>query len=222
MSRHSQISFPGEDKEIVRTIIYFIISIIIVLSSLVILFVNTNNLKTNITECIDENSELIETSNNLILEIGTMQRRLLAMAVVSDERDEKRIMGRWYNAVDSSGSFHSIVLHQLKSNKEFSEHFPIINTLPDIRAKYLVASREFVGLLKSKAEDQIVSEFLLKELGPKFKKYRITQLKIGSLIHEKFIEESQEITRKSSFVVWCVFGIGVFPFFFLGYRLFKK
>lgn len=221
MRLNNQFDQYSEGNSLVRTLSFIIISTVAIISSLIILLYNNKSLDKKINQCISNNTELIMTSNNLMLEIGNAQRRILALALTIDKSEQKDLIRDRELAISNSHKHHEEITKYIESNPLIPELSQISRKSNQLRKEYLKLSEHFILLLEKKVDETIISAYLTEKLTPKFKKYRLNQLKISESLNKQFIVESQSITKKSSTVVWVAFVIGVLPFVFLFKVLFN-
>ena len=221
MHLSNQYDRSSENNSLIKTVFYFIISILIIISSLIILLVSNKNLDTNITKCISNNTKLITSSHNLLLEIGSAQRRVLALALITDKKKQEGIRKKWELAISNSEKHNKAISEYFNRNYSTLTHGAIMKKSQEHRIEYLKSSKKFIQLINLKKDRNIISKFLIYDLGPKFKRYRIMQLELSKMLNEQFLIDSHNITAKASKTVWIVFSIGLFPFVFFGYKLFK-
>lgn len=205
----------SEKNSLIKTLLFLIVSAIVIIASLIVLLTNNKNLDRNINRCISNNTQLISTSNNLIHETGSAQRRLLSLALVTDKTELQSIYNERDLAISNSQKCHNKIVEHLKSKTLISELSYTVKKSIILRIEYIKSADKFITLVKKKTSKHDISYYLSEVLSPKFKKYRLNQLRIYELLNKQFITESQTITKKSSIIVWIVFIVGVIPFLFV-------
>lgn len=222
MHLSNQYENRSENNSLIRTLFYIILSVVIIFSSLIALVISNKKFDSNINKCISTNTKLISTSNNLLLEIGSAQRRVLSLALIEDQKKQEAILIKWKTAVTNSENHHKTLVEHFKSNDPTLKLDHILQKAQKNRNIYLKSSAEFIQLIHQHKSEKQISKFLVTDLTPKFKQYRITQLALAKMLNKQFLVDSHTITKKASNTVWVIFIIALSPFFFLGYALFRK
>jgi hypothetical protein len=211
-------STKGNSKS-VSVLFNLLISIIVIIFSFIFLVIENRKLDANINQCIMDNTELISASNALILATGNAQRAILSFASVDEINEEKYIKRQWVEYIVQIERITKSIYQKIESNSIYLKRpISLKNALTE-RNKYVKYSEEFYRLWKNNSKE--ASFLLVTKLNPQFKKYRGNQLKTHEYFTHHFLEKSSAITKKASVIVWVIFAIGVSPFFFLGYSLYK-
>jgi len=196
----------------VKTLLYIILSFIIIIGSLITLFITHKNLDKNITKSIISNSQKITISNNLLLEIGSEQRALLALEIKGDYNKKMNNEKMWRTSLSKSENLSN----SLQTNFKYKTDLSKINTA---RKNYINTTENYLKLIR---QNKNASTYLINVQNKEFKNYRSLQLKFTENLNKQFLIETHSITEKSSNIVWALFLAGLFAFGLIIFTLLKS
>jgi hypothetical protein len=189
----------------------FLISIIILFVYQTLQFVNIRRIDRKHSELLVIRNQTLGEVQNLLIQSSTIQRKLLNMALTSDEneiRELRNIIGQAAIINDKSLAEIEKSLGKINSFSEIS-----ISDLRNASEDYRIVYTSYMNKLLA-GQVQEAMEFKNSDLRPAYEAYQSSQQQVLIKITDDLVAQSNKLSSYTSVSSWILFFIGLAPFIY--------